>query len=98
NDAADAKEGLGKTPPKFYGRGSAVLAEGKFIVQAETGLLALVDLDPKEFREISRFKFPELGYPSWIAPVLSRKRLYLSGSRGVRTAAGAHAYEYHLLC
>jgi outer membrane protein assembly factor BamB len=98
DDEADAKEGLGKTPPKFYGRGSAVLAEGKFIVQAETGLLALVDLDPTEFREISRVQFPELGYPCWTAPVLSRKRLYLSGSRNIRTATGASAYEYHLLC
>lgn len=98
NDEADAKEGLGKTPPKYYGRGSAVLVDGQFIVQAETGLLALVDLDPTEFREVSRVQFPELGYPCWTAPVLSRKRLYLSGARRVEAPGGRYRYEYHLLC
>jgi len=48
------KEGRGKTRPKYYGRGSATLAEGKFIVQGETGVLALVELNPESssrFRE-----------------------------------------------
>ena len=94
NDRPDPKAGLGKTAPKFYGRGSAILAEGKFIVLAERGTLALVDADPREFREISRVKYPEAGYPSWVAPVLSRKRLYLNVSREL----GAYAHEYHLLC
>jgi hypothetical protein len=98
NDEAEPKEGRGTTPPKFYGRGSAILAEGKFIVQAETGLLALVELNPEAFHEISRIQFPELGYPSWTAPVLSRGRLYLTGAREVRPVGRRHAYEYHLLC
>lgn len=98
NDEADARQGLGKIQPKFYGRGSAVLAEGNFIVQAETGLLALVELNPQKFREISRVKFQELGYPCWTAPVLSRQRLYLSGSRQVVAPSGLHSYEYHILC
>jgi outer membrane protein assembly factor BamB len=98
DDEADPKEGRGKTPPKYYGRGSAILAEGNFIVQAETGLLALVELNPDAFREISRIQFPELGYPCWTAPVLSRQRMYLSGAREVRPVGGRHAYEYHLLC
>lgn len=98
DDEPDAKAGLGKTPPRFYGRGAAILADGKFIVQGETGVVALVDLNPREFREISRVKYDELGYPSWIAPVLSRQRLYLSGSREAATATGSHSYEYFLLC
>jgi len=85
NDEPDAKAGLGSTPPKFYGRGSAILAEGKFVVLAETGLLALVEANPEKFAEISRVKFPELSYPSWAAPVLSRQRLYLRD-------------EKHLMC
>ncbi|MFN0054672.1 MAG: PQQ-binding-like beta-propeller repeat protein, partial [Planctomycetales bacterium] len=96
-DEPDPKAGLGKTPPKYYGRGSAVLCEGQFIVQGETGLLALVELNPKEFREISRVQFPELGYPCWTAPVLSRQRLYLSGARELR-GGGRYGHEYHLLC
>jgi outer membrane protein assembly factor BamB len=62
---------------RYYGRGSAIMAEGKFIVLGERGLLALVEVNPKEFKEISRVKFPAMKYPSWAAPVLSRKRLYL---------------------
>lgn len=62
---------------RYYGRGSAILAEGKFIVLGERGLLALVEVNPKEFKEISRVKFAGMKYPSWAAPVLSRKRLYL---------------------
>lgn len=97
DEEPDPKAGLGKTPPKYYGRGSAILADGNFIVQGETGVLALVELSPREFREISRIKYPEFGYPSWVAPVLSRGRLYLSGSRRVFDA-GRERYEYTLYC
>jgi hypothetical protein len=58
----------------------------------------LVDVTPKAFREISRVKFDELGYPCWTAPVLSRGRLYLSGARGIETDSGRHRYDYHLFC
>jgi len=51
--------------------------------EAERNFRRAVELNPKEFREISRVKFPEMGYPSWTAPVLSRQRLYLSGARPV---------------
>jgi len=97
-DEPDAKAGLGATAPKFYGRGSAVLADGRFIVQAERGTLALVALDPTKFTEVSRVKLPELGYPCWTAPVLSRKRLYVTGAREARTAGGLYGYVYHLIC
>lgn len=62
---------------QYYGRGSAILADGKLIVLGERGVLALVAADPEKFREISRVKYPKMGYPSWAAPVLSRGRLYL---------------------
>ena len=64
------------TPP-VYGRGSAILAEGKLIVLGEGGLLGLFELNPREAREISRFQVPQLHYPCWAAPVLSDSRLYL---------------------
>lgn len=98
NDEPDAKAGRGKTPPKFYGRGSATLADGKFIVQGEAGVLALVELNAEKFVEISRVNYPEAGYPSWVAPVLAHKRLYLNVAREGRDSLGRHAYEYHLLC
>ncbi|MDZ4684505.1 MAG: PQQ-binding-like beta-propeller repeat protein [Planctomycetaceae bacterium] len=69
----------------FYGRGSKILADGKFIVLAERGTLSLVKPDPTQYVEISRCGFPQLGYPSWAAPVLSRGRLLLRS-------------ESHLVC
>jgi hypothetical protein len=64
----------------------------------ERGTLALVELNPHEFVELSRVKYPEAGYPSWTAPVLSRRRLYLSVARERRGEFGQHVHDYHLLC
>jgi len=63
--------------PKVYGRGSAILADGKLIVLGEGGLLGLFKVNPKQPEEISRWQVPRLHYPCWAAPVLSRKRLFL---------------------
>lgn len=73
----DAKTKI-EIPYPFYGRGSKILAEGKFIVLAERGgMLALVRPSTEKVDEISRCTIPEMHYPSWTAPVLSRGRLYL---------------------
>lgn len=64
-------------PPKTYGRGSAILAEGKLIVLGESGLLGMFKANPNAAEELCRFQVPELNYPCWAAPVLSRKRVYL---------------------
>lgn len=79
------KDGSGSVAPKYYGRGSAILADGRLIVLGERGLLALVELNPTKFVELARVQFPQMRYPSWTAPVLSRGRLYLRD-------------ENHLLC
>lgn len=98
DDAPDPKDGRGRNAPKYYGRGSAILADKKFIVLGERGVLALVDANPRAFREISRVEYPEAGYPSWAAPVLSRQRLYLSVAREMDDPLGRKTHEYHLLC
>ena len=64
-------------PWPFYGRGSAILAENRFIVLAERGTLALVKATADGWQEISRCTAPRMKYPSWTAPVLSRGLLYL---------------------
>lgn len=64
-------------PWPFFGRGSKIKVDDKFIVLGERGTLALVKINPKKFEEISRTAYREVGYPAWAAPVLSRKRLYL---------------------
>jgi outer membrane protein assembly factor BamB len=61
----------------LYGRGSKIMAEGKFIVLSEFGLLALVRVNSEKWDEISRCRAPRMQYPSWAAPVLARGRLFL---------------------
>lgn len=81
----------------FYGRGSAIHADGRFIVMGERGTLALVEASPDGFREISRVELPELGHPCWTAPVLSNRRLFVTGCRQRDEPTGARE-EYHLVC
>jgi outer membrane protein assembly factor BamB len=63
--------------PDVYGRGSAILAEGRLIVLGEGGKLGLFALNPKQPEEICSWQVPQLHYPCWAGPVLSHKRLYL---------------------
>jgi outer membrane protein assembly factor BamB len=67
----------GTRQPSVYGRGSAILADGKLIVLGEGGLLGLFELNSQELRELRRFQMPELFYPCWTAPVLSDRKLIL---------------------
>jgi len=71
--------------PAVFGRGSAILADGKLIALGEGGLLGLFKPNPKQLEEISRWQVPSLHFPCWAAPVLSNKKLYLRS-------------EHHLVC
>jgi outer membrane protein assembly factor BamB len=63
--------------PSVYGRGSAIMADGRLIVLGEGGRLGLFRPNPKQPEEVSAFQIPQFHYPCWTAPVLSHKRLYL---------------------
>ncbi len=63
--------------PDAYGRGSAILADGKLIILGEGGLLGLVRPTPDKLQEISRWQVPEFHHPCWAAPILSDKKVYL---------------------
>ncbi len=63
--------------PNCFGRGSAILAEGKLIALGEAGLLGLFKANPEKAEELSRWQAPRLAYPCWAAPVLADRRLYL---------------------
>ena len=63
--------------PGVYGRGSAILADGKVIVLGEGGRLGLFRPNPKQAEEICAWQVPQLKYPSWAGPVLADKKLYL---------------------
>ena len=60
-----------------YGRGSAILADGKLIVLGEAGLLGVFRVNPHKDEELARHQLPQLKYPCWAAPILSHRRLYL---------------------
>lgn len=64
-------------PWPFFGRGSKILVEDRFVVLGERGTLALVKASSDKFEELARVSAPELKYPCWAAPVLSRGRLFL---------------------
>jgi len=72
-------------PAPFFGRGSLLLADGKFIALGERGTLALIQPDPKKYVELATTNYTEIGVPSWSAPILSRGRLFIRS-------------EGHLLC
>lgn len=63
--------------PKVFGRGSAILADGKLIVLGEAGLLGLFRPNPELVAELARWQVPGLSYPCWAAPVLAERRLFL---------------------
>ncbi len=63
--------------PPLFGRGSAILADGKLIALGEGGMLGLFKPSTNQCEELSRWQVPSLHYPCWAAPVLSGKRLYL---------------------
>ena len=67
----------GLSPPDKFGRGSAILADGKLIALGEAGLLGMFKPNPEKLEEISRWQVPGLRFPLWAAPVLADKRVYL---------------------
>jgi len=61
--------------PDVYGRGSAVMADGRLFVLGEGGLLGLFEVNPTKPVELGRHQVPDLHYPCWAAPILSDGRL-----------------------
>ena len=66
-----------RDPPDAFGRGSLIKADGKLFALGECGLLGLFELNPDALVEKGRAQIADLDYPTWTAPVLSSKRLYL---------------------
>lgn len=82
-NAGHAKLGEGEAAPQVFGRGSAILADGKLIALGEAGLLGLFRPNAERIEELARWQAPRLTYPCWAAPVLAEKRLYLRDERWV---------------
>jgi outer membrane protein assembly factor BamB len=62
---------------RSVGKGSVVFADGMLYCLGESYQVALVEANPKEYREHGRFKIDNLGRPSWAHPVVAGGRLYI---------------------
>ncbi len=62
-----------------YGSGQLVLADGKLVITAEKGFVALVKADPGEFTELARFAV--FADRTWNMPALAGRRLYMRNHR-----------------
>ncbi|HIG26743.1 MAG TPA: hypothetical protein EYQ50_02695 [Verrucomicrobiales bacterium] len=60
-----------------FGRGSCLKVDGKLILLGERGLLAMAELNPKQYVELSRYRHPSLKHPCWAAPIISNRRLFI---------------------
>lgn len=58
-------------------KGSLVYADGMLYCLGEGHQMALVEANPKEYKEHGRFKIDNLGKPSWAHPVVAGGRMYL---------------------
>ena len=67
----------GSKQPNVYGRGSAVMADGRLFVLGEGGLLGLFEVNAEKPVELGRHQVPELHYPCWAAPILSDMRMVI---------------------
>jgi hypothetical protein len=63
--------------PTVYGRGAAILADGKLLVLGEGGRLGLFRANAAQPEELARWQVPSLHFPCWTGPVLAQRRLYL---------------------
>lgn len=63
---------------RSVGKGQMILADGRLYILSDDGVVGLVEPDPGEYREISRFEIGTVGaYPTWTLPVIADGTLYL---------------------
>ena len=62
---------------RSVGKGSLTYADRHFYVLSEDNVVGLVEATPAGYREKSRFKIADQGWPSWAHPVVSGGRLYI---------------------
>jgi outer membrane protein assembly factor BamB len=63
---------------RCVGKGSVAYADGHLYVRSENGDVALVEANPKEYKEKGRFKQPDRSsQKAWAHPVIAGGKLYL---------------------
>ncbi len=62
---------------RSVGKGQMIHADGRFYILSDDGVVGLVEPNPSEYREVSRFEIGSRDYPTWTLPVISEGTLYL---------------------
>ena len=62
---------------RSVGKGQMIHADGRFYILSDDGVVGLVEPNPSEYREVSRFEIGSRDYPTWTLPVISDGTLYL---------------------
>jgi len=69
--------------------------DGHILSLGENGELRLFKLNPEKYTQVARWEVPELSYPAWAPPVLSRGLLYLRGKdEKIRFAHKLVCYDF----
>jgi hypothetical protein len=75
----DFQTGDVKWKQRGFSRGSLLAADGKLIVYGERGTLALAEISPRQYKEISQA--PVFDDKTWTVPTLSGGRLFLRNEK-----------------
>ena len=62
---------------RSVGKGQMIHADGRLYILSDDGVVGLVEPDPGEYREVSRFEIGSRDYPTWTLPVIADGTLYL---------------------
>ena len=74
----DLKTGKEMWKERSAGKGSIVVVDDKIILRAESGPIALVELNPNAYKQISKFSQPDrTSSRAWSHPVVSNGTLYI---------------------
>jgi outer membrane protein assembly factor BamB len=74
------KSGKERWAQKGLGKGALIGADGKLIINSESGELVIAAADPAGFKALARAQI--LGSKCWTAPVLANGRIYLRNEKG----------------
>jgi outer membrane protein assembly factor BamB len=77
-ECAKVADGKRKWKGRGYGHGQLLLVGDKLLIMAEQGDLALVDTDPRQFKQLARV--PAISGVTWNVPSLSGDRLLIRNS------------------
>ncbi|MEZ5366688.1 MAG: PQQ-binding-like beta-propeller repeat protein [Bryobacterales bacterium] len=62
---------------RSVGKGQVLYADGRLYLLSEDGVVGMAEVNPNEYKEISRFEISRGNYPTWTLPVIVDGVMYL---------------------